>query len=115
LPAVGAAADALRRIEGSASTPDENAAVGLAIAEYEQRLAVLTAEGETQKSAHRRRTAGHRYHVAALDAERRALDDLWRSGAIIDEVYRPLQQLLDHEESMLRGLMPQQDPGSSPS
>jgi Na+/H+ antiporter len=115
MTAVEAGLAALRRIERSASTPDENAAVGLAIAEYEQRLAVLTAEGETQKRARRRRTAGHRYHVAALDAERRALDDLWRSGAIIDEVYRPLQQLLDHEESMLRGLMPQQDPGSSPS
>jgi CPA1 family monovalent cation:H+ antiporter len=115
MTAVEAGLAALRRIERSASTPDENAAVGLAIAEYEQRLAVLTAEGETQKRARRRRTAGHRYHVAALDAERRALDDLWRSGAIIDEVYRPLQQLLDHEESMLRGLMPQQDPGSSPA
>jgi len=27
-------------------------------------------------------------------------------GIIIDEVHRPLQQLLDHEESMLRGSAP---------
>ena len=69
---------------------------------------VLTSFGRamslTQRSAHRRRTATHRYQTIALLAERRALDDLWRSGAIIDEVHRPLQLLLDHEESMLRGL-----------
>jgi Na+/H+ antiporter len=106
MTAVEAGLNALRAFEASAATPDQNAALGLAIAEYEQRLAVLTAEGETQKSAHRRKTAGHHYHLAALKAERRALNDLWRSGAIIDEVHRPLQQLLDHEESMLVGLAP---------
>ena len=89
------------------TTADQNAALGLVIAEYEQRLAVLTAEGETQRSAHRRRSGGHRYRSAALKAERKALDSLWRSGAIIDEVHRPLQQLLDHEESMLRALAPE--------
>ncbi len=106
MTAVEAGLNALREFEASATTSDQNAALGLAIAEYEQRLAVLTAEGETQKSAHRRRAAGHRYHSAALRAERRALDELWQSGAIIDEVHRPLQQLLDHEESMLMGLAP---------
>ncbi|HEY4989562.1 MAG TPA: Na+/H+ antiporter [Opitutaceae bacterium] len=104
MTAVEAGLKALRDIESEASSPDEHAALGLAVAEYEQRLAVLTAEGETQRSAHRRRTATHRYQTIALLAERRALDDLWRSGAIIDEVHRPLQLLLDHEESMLRGL-----------
>ena len=44
--------------------------------------------------------------TAALQAERRALDALWRSGAIIDEVHRPLQQLLDHEETLLHGSKP---------
>ncbi len=107
MTAVEAGLGALRTLEASAEGPDENAALGLVIAEYEQRLAVLTAEGETKRSAHRRRRAGHGYRVAALQAERRALDTLWRSGAIIDEVHRPLQQLLDHEESMLRG----SDPG----
>lgn len=106
MTAVEAGLHALREFEASAASADQNAALGLAIAEYEQRLAVLTAEGETQRSAHRRRTAAHHYHVAAIKAERGALDDLWRSGAIIDEVYRPLQQLLDHEESMLHGLAP---------
>jgi monovalent cation/hydrogen antiporter len=107
MTAVEAGLNALRELEGSAKTPDQNAALGLAIAEYEQRLAVLTAEGETQRSAHRRRVASHHYHTVALKAERKALDDLWRSGAIIDEVHRPLQQLLDHEESMLIGLAPE--------
>jgi CPA1 family monovalent cation:H+ antiporter len=107
MTAVEAGLVVLRGFEASATTADQNAALGLAISEYEQRLAVLTAEGETQRSAHRRRTAAHQYHIAALRAERTALDDLWRSGAIIDEVYRPLQQLLDHEESMLLGLAPQ--------
>jgi Na+/H+ antiporter len=107
MTAVEAGLNALRSMEPSATTADQNAALGLAIAEYEQRLAVLTAEGETQRSAHRRRAASHHYHTVALRAERKALDDLWRSGTIIDEVHRPLQQLLDHEESMLIGLAPE--------
>jgi CPA1 family monovalent cation:H+ antiporter len=107
MTAVEAGLQALRELEPSATTPDQHAALGLAISEYEQRLAVLTAEGETQKSAHRRRSASHHYHTVALRAERKALDGLWRSGAIIDEVHRPLQQLLDHEESMLIGLAPE--------
>ncbi len=107
MTAVEAGLNALREFEASAASADQNAALGLAIAEYEQRLAVLTAEGETQRSARRRRTAAHHYHVVAIKAERKALDSLWRSGAIIDEVYRPLQQLLDHEESMLHGLAPE--------
>jgi CPA1 family monovalent cation:H+ antiporter len=106
MAAVEAGLVALRELEDSASSGDQNAALGLVIAEYEQRLSVLTAEGETQRSAHRRRQAGHRYRMAALKAERRALDGLWRSGAIIDEVHRPLQQLLDHEESLLAGSAP---------
>jgi len=106
MTAVEAGLRALRTVEASATTPDQEAALGQVIAEYEQRLAVLTAEGETRRSARRRRAAGHRYRLAALEAERSALDRLWRSGAIIDEVHRPLQQLLDHEESLLRGSAP---------
>jgi monovalent cation/hydrogen antiporter len=109
MTAVHAGLQALRGLEKAAETPDHQAAIGLVIAEYEQRLSVLTAEGETQRSAHRRRSAGLRYQMAALEAERHALDKLWRSGAIIDEVYRPLQELLDYEESMLRGLDPSDD------
>jgi monovalent cation/hydrogen antiporter len=107
MTAVEAGLQVLRGLERSAETPDHQAAIGPVIAEYEQRLSVLTAEGETQRSAHRRRQAGNRYQMAALEAERHALDRLWRSGAIIDEVYRPLQELLDYEESMLRGLDPE--------
>ena len=106
MTAVEAGLKTLRELEAGAATPDQTAALGHVIAEYEQRLAVLTAEGETRRSAHRRRHANHHYRTAALLAERRALDDLWRRGHIIDEVHRPLQQLLDHEESMLRGAAP---------
>jgi hypothetical protein len=96
MTAVEAGLRALRGLEAAATGADQNAALRLAISEYEERLAILTAEGETQRSAHRRRTAGHHYHTVALKAERKALDELWQSGAIIDEVHRPLQQLLDH-------------------
>jgi CPA1 family monovalent cation:H+ antiporter len=107
MTAVEAGLRTLRAVESSNLTPDQDAALGLVVSEYEQRLAVLTAEGETRRSARRRRSAGHRYRLAALEAERRAVDGLWRSGAIIDEVHRPLQQLLDYEESLLRGSEPE--------
>jgi Na+/H+ antiporter len=106
MTAVEAGLETLRALEGQAASPDQHAALGHVIAEYEQRLAILTAEGESRKSARERRKAGHAYRMAALQAERRALDDLWRHGAIIDEVHRPLQQLLDHEESLLVGTAP---------
>ena len=109
MTAVEAGLLALRAGEQACDTPDENAALGHVIAEYEQRLAVLTAEGETRKSARRRRSANHGYRLTALLAERKALDDLWRQGTIIDEVHRPLQQLLDHEESLLRGSKPTEE------
>jgi Na+/H+ antiporter len=106
MTAVEAGLQALRDLEDSAGSPDHHAALGLVIAEYEQRLSVLTAEGETQRSAQSRRSAGHRYRMVALKAERHALDNLWRTGVIIDEVHRPLQQLLDYEESMLHASDP---------
>lgn len=99
--AVAAGLAALRDLEPAASTPDQNAALGQVIAEYEHRLAVLEAQGETRRSARRRRKAGHGYRSAALRAERQAIDELWRSNRITDEVHRPLQQLLDHEEALL--------------
>ena len=107
MAAVEAGLAALRALEPDAGTPEHKAALGHLIAEYEQRLAVLTSEGETLVRAHRRRASAHGYQLAALEAERRALDRLWTSGAIIDEVHHPLQALLDHEESMLRGSQPQ--------
>jgi CPA1 family monovalent cation:H+ antiporter len=106
MSAVEAGLEALRAMESHPASDDEAAALGHVIAEYEQRLAVLASEGETRERARRRRTAGHGYRMAALKAERAALDRLWRSNVIIDEVHHPLQQLLDHEESMLRGANP---------
>lgn len=104
--AVQAGLQALRDLEPAAGTPDHKAALGQVIAEYEHRLAVLEAEGETRRSARQRRRAGHHYRSAALHAERKAVDGLWRGGKIADEIHRPLQQLLDHEEAMLRAAPP---------
>jgi CPA1 family monovalent cation:H+ antiporter len=103
MTAVEAGLTALRDLEAAAATPDQLAALGLVVAEYESRLSVLTAEGETKASARRRRQADRHYRLAALQAERRALNELWRRGAIIDDVHHPLTALLDHEETLLAG------------
>jgi CPA1 family monovalent cation:H+ antiporter len=107
IAAVEAGLKALREID--AASPEETAALSQVVSEYEQRLAVLTTEGETRRSASMRRGAEHAYRMAALRAERKALDDLWRSNVIIDEVHRPLQHLLDHEETVLRRTEPRAD------
>ncbi|HEX2851841.1 MAG TPA: Na+/H+ antiporter [Opitutaceae bacterium] len=99
--AVDAGLKVLRAFEPTLAGPEESAALGHVVGEYEQRLSELTAEGETQVNAHQRRVAERRFRLAAIEAERRAIDDLWRRDQITDEVHRPLQQLLDHEESML--------------
>jgi monovalent cation/hydrogen antiporter len=104
--AVEAGLKALRALEAEADSPDHGAALRQVISEYEHRLAALEAEGETRRSARVRRRASHRYRSLALKAERTAIDELWRSARIVDEVHRPLQLLLDHEESLLRDAPP---------
>ncbi len=104
ITAVEAGLKTLRTLEAETSVPDHAAALGQVTAEYEHRLAALTAEGETRQSARRRRSAGQRYRSAALLAERHAVNELWLGEKIADEIHRPLQQLLDHEESMLKGI-----------
>ncbi|HEY4299295.1 MAG TPA: Na+/H+ antiporter [Candidatus Didemnitutus sp.] len=101
--AVEAGLSALRVLESDARTPEQASALGHVVAEYEHRLASLGAESESRGSARRRRQAEHHYRLAALKAERHALDDLWRREEIVDDVYRPLQQLLDHEDALLHG------------
>ncbi len=100
--AVEAGLATLRALKPSTATPEQNAALAHVLGEYELRLAVLETAGETRASALQRRHASHHYRSAALEAERAAIDDLWRRAVIADEVHRPLQQLLDHEESLLR-------------
>jgi len=107
--AVEAGLTALRGLEPAATTPEHSAALGHVLAEYEFRLASLEAGGETRTSARRRRRAEHHYRTTALRAERQAIDHLWRGNQIADEVHRPLQQLLDYEESMLRAAPPPPD------
>jgi CPA1 family monovalent cation:H+ antiporter len=104
IAAVEAGLKHLRGASFVATTPEEDAALSEIISEYEHRLAELTADGETRASAIVRRRTGRRQRLAALEAERTALDDLWRRDVITDETHRPLQHLLDHEESLLRGL-----------
>jgi len=99
--AVEAGLKALRALEASATDDEENAALRHVLAEYEQRLSELVAQGETRTHARRRRGATKRFRCVALQAERRAIDLLWRENQITGEVHRPLQQLLDHEEAML--------------
>ena len=99
--AVDAGLKILRSHESDSLSPEESAALGHVIAEYEHRLAELGSEGETRASAARRRGANRRFRLEALRAERSAVDDLWRRQIIGPDIHRPLQQLLDHEESML--------------
>ena len=103
LTAVEAGLKSLRELQTLSPSLEETAALGEVIGEYEQRLAELTAEGETQASARLRRRSSRNYRLLALHAERAAIDDLWLRDRITDEIHRPLQQLLDHEESMLNG------------
>jgi CPA1 family monovalent cation:H+ antiporter len=102
--AVRAGLEALRKLEPETRTPTKSAALSHVLAEYEERLAELAAEGESRTHARERRSAEKHFRFAALEAERHAVDDLWRRNVISDEVHRPLQQLLDHEEAMLRAL-----------
>ncbi|HUR59463.1 MAG TPA: Na+/H+ antiporter [Opitutaceae bacterium] len=108
--AVRAGLSVLRGLETQCTASQENAALGHVVAEYEQRLSELVAEGETRENARLRRAAEKHFRFAALKAERAALDDLWRRDEIADEVYRPLQNLLDYEEAMLSA-KPTGEPG----
>jgi monovalent cation/hydrogen antiporter len=103
IAAVLAGLKSLRAVSSDTGTSSENAALGEVIGEYEHRLAELTADGETQASSQRHRASSRHHRLAALAAERAALDDLWRRNVITDETHRPLQHLLDYEESLLAG------------
>ncbi len=100
--AVRAGLDVLRTLEAESRTAAKSAALRHVLAEYEARLSELAADSGNRLHARERRGAEKQFRVAALEAERRTVDDLWRRDVISDEVHRPLQQLLDHEEGMLR-------------
>jgi hypothetical protein len=101
ITAVEAGLRSLRDQDSAATRVEGDVARQQVMAEYEQRLAELTAEGETQIGARRHRHELRLLRLQALRAERTALDDLWRRDVISDEIHRPLQQMLDHEEAML--------------
>jgi CPA1 family monovalent cation:H+ antiporter len=93
---------ALQEIAAGQLNPEERSAIGHILAEYEARLSELESEGEAGGHVRGRRAADLRFRFAALEAERKAVDALWQEEKINDEVHRPLQALLDHEEAMLR-------------
>lgn len=94
----------LNYLRGAARDDEgDSAALAEILSEYEFRLAELTAEGETQSHAICRRRVSREHRLAALKAEREAVDRLWRAHRISDETHRPLQHLLDYEEAMLEG------------
>lgn len=101
ITAVEAGLRSLRDVNSPAARAEGEAARQQVMAEYDQRLTELTAEGETQATAHRHREDVRLLRLQAIRAERTALDDLWRRDVISDEAHRPLQQLLDYEEAML--------------
>jgi CPA1 family monovalent cation:H+ antiporter len=100
--AVRAGLETLRAQESESLTAAKSAALRHVLAEYETRLSELATEGGNRTQARARRTAEKEFRFAALEAERNAVDELWRTNVISDEVHRPLQQLLDHEDAMLR-------------
>lgn len=104
--AVEAGLRKLRELAADPARAEDAAALRVIIREYEHRLNELTADGETQASSTRRLAADREHRLAALAAERAALDDLWRRNAITDETHRPLQHLLDYEESLLTNKTP---------
>lgn len=101
--AIRAGLKALHALESPANSAATNAALNHVLAEYDERLSELVAEGETRAHSRERRAAEMEFRCQALEAERQAIDDLWRRDVISDDVHRPLQQLLDHEEGMLHG------------
>ncbi len=106
LTAVQAGLKALLDTTSPAAIAEGESARRRVIAEYELRLAELTAEGENRSQARQQRDDARALRLTALRAERAALDDLWQRDIISDETHRPLQQLLDFEEATL---------GASPS
>jgi monovalent cation/hydrogen antiporter len=101
IAAIEAGLGSLRAFEESPLAEGERSALGIVKAEYAQRLAVLTTEGEHRELAQQQSAACLLYRRRALAAERSAIDALWRQDRIDDTVHRPLQLLLDHEEAML--------------
>lgn len=115
IAAVRAGLAALEREKPAITNPHARQSLDDLLTEYQNRLHLLTAEGDTREQARTRVEANRKFHLLALQAERNTLDQLWRDGAINDTVHRPLQIVLDHEEAMIRqeSSEPQGTTGSS--
>ena len=100
--AVGAGLQALRALESAGNSRAKKVALSHVLVEYEARLSELVSEGDLRGHARERRASEKEFRFTALVAEREAVNDLWRRNVISDDVHRPLQQLLDHEDAMLQ-------------
>ncbi len=88
----------LRSIEDTLQTPGEIEAAGRLLGEYERRIAHLQGhanEMEAERDAADERESDRRLELAALDAERREIGRLRRSGQIPDDVYQTIEYDLD--------------------
>jgi hypothetical protein len=94
----------LRQLEASIAQPAEWEVIGRISAEYEQRIAHFSAhvdgglDPDLDETQH---TIKARLRREAYSAERAALHDLRRSGAIGDEAYRQVEWQVDLAESRL--------------
>jgi Na+/H+ antiporter len=93
----------LRSLEASFESPAEWEVVGRLHADYEQRSAHYAAhvDGLEPTEDARLHQIERRLRNAAYEAERRALEELRRTGGVTDDVYRHLQWDLDLAESRL--------------
>ena len=88
----------LQSIEPSLKTPGELEAAGRLLGEYRRRIAHLRGhldDDEGARDAQDDRESDRRLELAALDAERRKIAQLRRSGAIPDDIYQSIEYDLD--------------------
>ncbi len=102
IAAVSSGLDVLCKHKETLENPVEIESIQELIQEYEHRLDLLESENlDTMQDTRTRICSSQHFHLIALEAERKAIDKLWRQGKLHDDVHRPLQFILDYEESML--------------
>lgn len=89
----------LRSVEPALRTPSELEAAGRLLGEYQRRIAHLqghlTDEGDETRDEDDEREADRRLERDALEAERREIARLRRSGEIPDDIYQTIEYDLD--------------------
>jgi len=94
----------MRELEATLTLPQEWEVIGRLGADYDQRIAHLTAHADgsvdIDLDASQHEIEG-RFRREAYDAERRTLLELRRAGTIADEAYRRIEWQIDLAESRL--------------